>query len=112
MQFHCSFSFCGFEPGGLKQTQFWVLQQKLEQDEGFDSGGRLRDKAQTSHSECTQASGGLCQQAYDSAPGEEPINSLHSSQKPCQQRNDPEKIDTSLRRRRLLQQLPGTESWF
>jgi hypothetical protein len=36
---------------------------------------------------------------------------LHSSQKPCQQENDPETIDTSLRRRRLLQQLPGAESW-
>jgi hypothetical protein len=50
VQFLCSFSFCGFEAGGLKQTQFWVQQQKLKQDEGFDSGGRLRDKAQTSHS--------------------------------------------------------------
>jgi hypothetical protein len=42
---------------------------KQRQDEGFDFGGRIWDQAQTSHSQCTQAFGGLCKQANDSTPG-------------------------------------------
>ncbi len=53
-----------FLQGGEKKTN-----HKQRQDEGFDFGGRIWDQAQTSHSQCTQAFGGLCKQANDSTPG-------------------------------------------
>jgi hypothetical protein len=68
-----------FGAGGVKELkeEFGIFSRekkrknnhKQRQDEGFDFGGRIWDQAQTSHSQCTQAFGGLCKQANDSSPG-------------------------------------------
>ena len=73
MEFGAKISGLRFHSGciGAYFALLWLLGLDFHtHHEGFDFGRRVRHPAEATDIECAQASGGLCQQAHDLAPGE------------------------------------------